>query len=252
MANSSTVNTLLTTIRQRFDHVNSTTFDDTTELKPWIRDSLKQLYEIIVGRWQDWYTVPSVLTLKKYQESYQLPQNFRAMVQVYMLYTNNVVASGSPTGPYYREPLMPFTMKEYGRYTSQAVYVRQWPLLYRIMNQKIYFTPTSTMDLQNAIEYWYVPQWMPPPDDDMPIDTELPNGFEEWVVADVMIKMATKLRESDRIQPLQSQKAELLDRVKSGAATRNGDAPMMTDVYNFPRWTWLNSTPGGPANWSPP
>lgn len=252
MANSSTVNTLLTTTRQRFDHVNSQTFDDTTELKPWIRDSLKQLYEIVVQRWQDWYTVPAVMTLKQFQESYPLPANFRYMAQVYMLYTNNTTSNGTPTAPYYREPLLPFTMKEYGRFTSQSLYIRQWPLLYRIMNSKLYLTPAPSQDLINAIEYWYVPTWQPPIDDDAPIDQELPNGFEEWVVLDTMIKMATKLRENDRISAMQQQKAEILDRVKSGGSVRTGDAPMMTDIYNYPRWTWLNATPGGPANWNPP
>ena len=241
MANSQSINTLVTTIRQRSNQVNSVTFDDTTELKPWIKQSLAQLYEILVSRWNNFYTVPRVLSLLQGQDAYSLPSDFRAMVNVYLLFNNGQ----------YRQQLQLCTEEEYGKYGPQTVGTYgYWPFAYFIQRSTLFLTPAPQQDYYNAIEFQYVPQYSAPLLDYSPIDDVLPNGYEEWVVLDVLLKMngKTRLLNGDDIA---RQKMDQEKRLVAAAAVRDGQAPIMKDIYLADQGsTWRYGTPSGPQTWA--
>ncbi len=239
MANSQTINSLVALVRTRTDQVNSTTFDDETDLKPWIRASLAQLYELLTSRWLDYYTISRPISLLANQQSYSLPPDFRAMCDVYLLYN-----AGK-----YRERLQVFPPNQLGRYSNENLW-RRWPMFYRIQRNQIFFTPPPDRDLANAIEIMYVPQYKAPLLDFSTIDDILPNGWDEWVVLDVMEKMNIKLRLD--LTPVQQAKAQMAQRLLAASSVRDGEAPQMMDSYIYPRWTWLNGIPSGPFQWVAP
>jgi hypothetical protein len=230
--NAATVNTLATMIRQRTDETNAANLDDTTELKPWIRASLAQLYEIMVSRWKDWNVASTTLSLLANVESYALPDDCRAINKVYMLYSSGA----------YREPLPVFTMQDFGRFSNQNLY-RSWPAMYRVMRNKLYLTPAPAAAYANVVEVWYTPQFTATVSDDDPIDATLPNGFEEWVVLDVCIKIRDKFRLD--ATSFKQERAAVEDRLVAGASLRTGDAPVMVDAFSAPQWTWFNGAPSG-------
>lgn len=241
--NSASVLTIVAEARRRFDQRNSTTFNDSIELIPWTRDSLKQIYEIVTQAWRDWYTVRRPMSLSGGVERYSLPSDVRALVGVYMVYNNGV--TGQPGA--YKELLHEMPRSDWGRYGTSNIW-RRWPMLYRMQNKDLYFTPVPSIDYVNAIELQYVPQWRGPLLDWTPIDDVLPNGWEEWVVLDVAIKMAVKLK-MDTDAFLQ-QKMEIQKRIVQGAASRTAEPPKKRDIYSYSRYTWYNGTPGGPATWA--
>lgn len=238
MANSQSVVTLVSLIRARSDQTNSTTFDDATELRPWVKQSLLQLNEILIQQWRDYYLVRKPLSLLAGQEMYSLPPDFRAMQDVFLLY--NYGRS--------RVRLRLFAPNRASR--SKYVIQSAAPVAYRILRNQIWFTPIPQRDVANAIELHYTPFFHPPLLDYSPIDDVLPNGWDEWVVLDVMEKMNNKLR----LDPTQTQRAkqEMLSRLLAGAHNRDGEPPVMLDVSGRKDSIVFMGTPSGPATWVGP
>lgn len=243
MPNSASVQQLVGQVRTRIDVQNAPLFSDQFELIPWVRDSHKQLYEIITQRWLDWYTIRRPMSLAAGTDSYSLPPDFRAMKAVYMVYTN----TGGVANNGYREELRQFGRAEWGRYNYTATN-RQWPFAYYIQNNRMLMTPVSVQDYVNAMELQYVPQYKGPVLDWTPIDPILPNGWEEWIVLDVMLKMGSKARFN--VAQVQQDKMEIEKRVITGASSRSADPPQMRDVNAIPSYNWWAGTPGGPATWA--
>lgn len=247
MASSLSVQQLVALVRTRTGELNSPTFDDTTELKPWLRQSMAQLYEILVSRWQDWYVVVRPLSLIANQESYSLPNDFREMTAVYLLYNQNV------NRPPYREKLRNCTDEEWGAFNSGnfGMYSYTFPMWYQIKRQQIYFTPGPQQDMPNVIEFHYTPAFSGPLLDYTPIDPILPAGWDEWVVLDTIQKMRGKMNLD--IEDLMKAKSEQQARLIAAASIRGGDAPRMTDVMSSGRRpSWAYGLPSGPAYWSAP
>ena len=234
MANSSTVNSLLLEIRQRTDRVNATNLDDETELKPWIRKSASHLYELMVKGGDDWYTVSSVLSLVAGQDTYTLPADFRHMVQVYMFYN-----AGK-----YRRPIDTFTARQKAG-SMYPTYNDYWWMRYKLQRNKIIFTPVPGNSITNAVELNYVPQYVEPDSDEAPFDDVLPNGWEEWVVLDVCIKIRTKQRQDTA--DMRQDRAAMERLIIVGSAYRDSGLQMMTDM-DSPYYTGLGfGAPSGPA-----
>ncbi len=235
MANSQSVVTLVSLIRARSDQTNSTTFDDTTELRPWVKQSLLQLNEILIQQWRDYYVVKKPLSLIANQEMYSLPPDFRAMQDVFVLY-------GKGSGRFRLRSFSPNRSVSQNYLTTAAA-----PAAYRILRNQIWFSPMPQRDIANAIELHYTPHFHAPLLDYTSIDEVLPNGWEEWVVLDVMEKMHNKLR----LDPSQTQRAkqEMLNRLLSGAHDRDGEPQVMVDVRGR-ALAGFNGIPSGPAVWA--
>jgi hypothetical protein len=170
-------------------------------------------------------------------ERYTLPSDFRSMQAVYMLFQAGQV----------RMKLTSFTREEYGPPNNGLTQAR-WPLKYIIQGGRIIFTPRPSADALNAVEFMYTPQWNGPLLDWSPIDMTLPNGWEEWVVLDVLQKMRTKLN-LDTSDVMQA-KMEMTARVIAAASKRSGDPPQMRDIYTVQTNPWYNSNPSGVGTWA--
>lgn len=235
MSNGTTLNQLVTRVRTRGDVVGSSTFDDAVELKPWIKGSLSQFHEILVQRFKDYYAQSVVLSFIANQDSYALPSDFRIMREVYAFTGSNFT----------RQRLRSFECEEYGG--GANVY---GPLRYRIVRNSIVFSPVPPRSSYNAISLSYTPHWRTPLLDYSAIDEVFPNGWEEWVVLDVLQKMNVKARILNMDDILKS-KAMVEDRVIRGAFHRSGTAPRMRNRYAGNDYIGGFAGPG-PIYWASP
>lgn len=237
MANIQTINRLVTRIRQRSDQLNSATFDDASELKPWLRGSLSQLYEIMNQRAEDYYTTARPISLMQGQEAYSLPSDFRSMADMWVL----------QNGGSSRRQMRNFSPDEFGQ-------IRSGDYRYRLMRNLLFIQPVPAADFHNALEMHYIPHYRAPLLDYSPIDDVLPDGWEEWAVLDVMQKMSVKTRLQNMDDILKS-KAQIEARLVAGASIRDGFAPVMRDGMRARRNNWpyqLTSQPNGPLYWAIP
>lgn len=243
MANVANINGLVLRIRQRTDQINSTTYDDATELKPWIKDSLAQLYEVLCSRWQDYYTISRPLSLIGGQAAYSLPADFRALDSVWMMYNQGQSR--------YQLNQFEADMMDQLQQPSQFYGYGFQPTQYRIIRNLLWILPVINQDAQNAVEIFYVPQYQAPLLDYTSIDDILPNGWEEWCVLDVMQKMAVKSRLIDINSVIQAQQSTER-RLLAAASVRSGIAPRMRDAMR-PRFMYGPATaPQGAVYWSAP
>jgi hypothetical protein len=241
MANAACINDLVLKVRQRADQINSTTYDDATELKPWLRDSLSQLYEILVSRWQDYYTVARPISLIAGQLAYSLPADFRALDSVWMLY--NAGQARTQLEQFEQDELDQLCMpKSFSSFANA-------PCKYRVIRNLLYILPAYGIDVRNAIEIFYVPQYQKPLLDYTSLDDVLPNGWDEWIVLDMLEKMAVKTRLID-VASVGNSKSQMQTRLLAAASIRTGTAPRMRDATR-PKTIWGGpSSPSGPAYWS--
>lgn len=236
MANAATINLLVRRVRQRADQINSMTFDDATELKLWLRGSLAQLYEILTDRWSDWYVINRPMSLAAGAMSYALPADFRALHDVF-------IVGGMGSARWRLKQLQPEEMTQ-----SLSPSNLNIPLGYRLMRDMLYVLPKPVSDAPNALEIWYTPEYRAPLLDYTPISDVLPNGWEEWVVLDVLIKMCHKTRLLN-MEALERERARVETRLVGHAAIRSNDAKVMRDIYAERDRSYLPIVPQGPAYW---
>lgn len=233
------LNQLVSRVRQRSDQINSQTFDDASELKPWIRGSLAQLYDMLCLRAGDYYTTCRPLSLIAGQEAYPLPSDFKSLTDVYVLYSGGKDRLRIPS----------FNIDDFGRLNDPGP--AGAPVGFRIMRNLIYVQPTPVGDYYNAMEIHYVPHYRAPLLDYTSIDEVLPNGWEEWVVLDVLQKMSVKARllnMDDILKTKQAQEVRLLQ----SASIRDAYAPVMRDGYAERGNMRTVGAPMGPIYWSIP
>lgn len=246
MANVANINALVLKVRQRADQINSTTYNDATELKPWLKDSLAQLYEVLCSRWQDYYTIVRPLSLVAGQSTYSLPADLRALDSVWMMHNQGKS----------RVEMQQFEPDEMDRMQgpwSAGLCGNVRAYKYRLMRNRLWILPTPTLDAKNALELFYTPQYQPPLLDYTSIDDVLPNGWEEWVILDMLSKMAVKTRLID-LSSVETLRAATERRLLAAASIRSGVAPVMRDGTRRKIFYGGagNTTPQGAAYWSAP
>lgn len=240
MPNSMTVNTLTALVRQRSDQINSTSYDDESELKPWIRGSLAQLYALLCRRAVDYYTTCRPISLTAGQEAYSLPSDFQALQDVFMLFN----------GGQQRRQLRSYSVDLHGA-LNQPLNYSSPQYQYRIMRNLLFIQPVPLRDVQNALEIYYTPQYRAPLLDYTPCDDVMPNGFEEWVVLDVLQKMSVKTR-LQNMDDITKTKAMIQQQIMATAQIRDSFAPVMRDGMRSRSTYQQSAIASGPLYWAIP
>lgn len=240
MPNSMTINQLVTLVRQRSDQINSSTFDDESELKPWVRGSLAQLYALLCRRAVDYYTTCRPISLMAGQEAYSLPSDFQSLQDIFLLYS----------GGQSRMQLRSFGVDQFGALNNLSL-AQNRTYQYRLQRNLIFLQPVPTVDAYNALEIYYTPQYRPPLIDYSPLDDVLPNGFEEWVVLDVLGKMSIKTR-LQNLDDIRKTQGVIQQQVMASAQIRDSFAPVMRDARRPNRMMPGYAAPGGPLYWCIP
>lgn len=213
-----------TQARQRADMENSKFVSD-AELLTYINNSIAELHDLLVATYgPDYYIESTSFATVTNTDSYTLPANF------YKLKGVDVLVSGTD---YYS--LRPFNFNERNKNQYGSTGILGAPeLRYRLSGNNIKFSPTPVA--AHAIKLWYVPIATA-----LVLDTDSYadfNGYIEYVITDVAIKMLQK-EESD-VSILSAQKMDLRKRIENMAQNRDAEQPdSVSDIYaeNDEFWT---------------
>lgn len=209
-----TLSYLDTKVRQRAD-MEGSEFISTTEMYGYINDSYKELYDLLVGKFEDYYLADPLEFTISSGSTYDLPSDFYKIIGLDF----KVSASDYQT-------VFPFTFADRNRRrVTDKLRGLYTVARYRILGDKLRFVPED--QCQGTYRLWYVPKAT---DKTLGTDTiEGVNGWEEYIIVDAAIKCMQK-EESD-VNVLMSQKMALIKRIEEMAQNRDaGHSQRVTDV----------------------
>ena len=208
--------------RLRSDMVHSN-FVSESELKLYVNSSVKELYDLLVSTYDDYYIkAPLEFTVTGTQDGYSLPTDFYKLRGL----DRSIDSSGSASSWWTVDN---FNFAERNRYNYQAALVRIFPLVkYRVFGSNLKLIPQT--NAAGLYQLWYVPKCPELVADSDEFDGI--SGWEDYVVVDAAIKMLQK--QEDDVSVLVAQKEALKMRIEAMAADRDAGTPeRITDArYN--------------------
>ena len=209
MANTKTLLELRTESRQRADQENSDFISD-AELTGYINASYGEWYDIIVSRFEDYFTLDVELTIASGSSTLTLPTDFHKLRGVDFKLSNN---------DFYNLQKFNFNQRNvYSNRNLTRIATNRFNRVYRIIGS----SDVQVLPEDNApgtYKLWYVPIFTPLVSDSDTVNGY--NGWEEYIIVDAAIKMMQK-EESD-VSVLMVQKQALLERIQSAAQNRDFD-----------------------------
>lgn len=204
-------------VRERADMVNSNFVLD-PELTVYINNSAKELYDILVSRFEDQflYTDPSTFDTPTATITSEADNWFSVSDNVYKLRGVDKQISGDRW-----ITLTRFNFNERNTFLNQGprAYMGQTAVQYRLMDQKILILPKNSS--VGTYRYWYIPKFVEMTDAiDLPASMDM---WSEYIVVDSAIKCLTK-EESDT-SALQLAKQQLTQRIEAMASNRDAGMP---------------------------
>ncbi len=214
MASVVTLEQLQTRALERADMTN-TSFVTTSRLNEYINASARELYDLLVSSYgQNYYASSATITLSGSNGANALPGDFYQLLGV-------DVRDGS-SGDWTNVRPFSFPDRNMKQSTSGCISDSQ----YMLRGNNIVFIPTPPATAQAQI--WYVPALPTLTGSAETFDGV--NGWEEYIVIDVAIKMLNK-EESDT-SVLRKEKEAIKDRITLMAATRDqANSFEIIDVY---------------------
>lgn len=198
--------------RQRADMVGSQFVTD-SEWNLYINQSYKELYDLLVTVYEDYYVEQDTFTTDGSTQRYDLPTDFyKALGVDCSLGPNNNA----------KVTLQKFDFVERNRYVYPNItstFMGVFNLRYRINGSKLMFIPTPSSG--QTITLWYIPRVST-----LLNDTDIAdgvNGWTEYIIVDAAIKAMQK-QESD-VSVLMAQKQMLKQRIEESAINRDAGAP---------------------------
>jgi hypothetical protein len=218
-----TLATLTLAARQKADMVNSTFIED-PEWKDYINNSYAELYDLLVSRFEDYYSKSLNFTVASGSTTYALPSDF------YKFRGLDYQISGTDY-----ITVRKFNFEERNKINRvltrglRGVSDRQ----YRIMGQNILFYPTDKA--QGSYRMWYVPRFTPLANSFDTLGDVM--DFHEYITTDAAIKALVK-EESDP-SALMIHKNELKARIEAMASNRDTQPDRISDVTLYTDADWI-------------
>jgi hypothetical protein len=221
-----TLASLITQTRQRADIEGSQVVTD-SELTGYINSSIKELYDILVSTYEDYYLSETTATVTT-GDSITLPTDFYKLRGL-------DYAEGSV---YYQ--VLPFKFNQ--RNQQNVELFSATPAVksrYRVQGSVIKLVPATAA--AGTYRVWYIPRAT-----ELSLTTDTfdgINGWEEFVIVDAAIKCMVK--QELGTQELEKQKRDLIRRIEAMAPNRDADAPACIKdndehMYSFlDRRRWL-------------
>lgn len=229
-----TVGNVVIECRQRCDKVNSLFYSD-QEMISMVSQSYKELYDIIIQKFGDDYYVadPYSFTTTNGDQFYALPSDFYKLLGVEV-----ALNYGDPNS---WVSLKEFNFAQRNLYNFPNVYTMYGitNLRYRLNGNNLYIVPIPSAG--QFVRIWYSPR---PNQLINSTDTlDAISGYEEYIVADVCIKMLAK-EESD-VSVFAAQKQALLQRIIEAAENRDVGMPQTVTDARRMNFSWSDPNDGG-------
>lgn len=222
-----TAQNLMDRARQRVDAVGSTFFTDSSELLPWCSESYKELYDLMVDAYEDYFLTAATVTATASTATTALPTGFNKLRRM------DVAFDGI------RVPLKRIELADQVLDNTAQTWDRGVDIRYNIEGTNIRWNPIPSAT--TTVNIFYIPL----ADILTATSTAIATVAEQWaeyIVVDLAIKMRTK-EESDAA-PLLQQKLMLKQRILESAPVRDaGQARSVVDVRSneeLPAHFWLN------------
>jgi hypothetical protein len=230
--------------QQKADRVNSQ-FVTLPEWNFFINLSIKELYDLLITAYEDYFIAPRLVFDTDGSDSYDLPNgaNYNGAPAFYKVYGVDLGLNSSQQAWL---TMKKFNFIDRNRYvypqlTSTILGV--WNLAYRVMGDKIFFIPTPSA-LQN-IGLWYFPR-----KDNLLQETDVLDGFSGWesYVICRAAKYALDKEESDTSK-IDAEILYMKERIEE--TSQNRDAGMGDTISNTRSrsntWGWGGANGyGGP------
>lgn len=229
-----TVGNIKTECRQRTNKESSDFYTE-QEMASMVSQSYKELWDILAQKFGDDYFVatPYTYTTGQDVQLYQLPSDFKALL--------GVEVALNPTDPNSWITLRPFEFiqRNLWNYPNVYTFYGVTNMRYRLNGNNIMIVPITQSG--QTLRIWYVPR-----PNQLIYDTDTVDaiaGWEEYIVADVCIKMLGK-EESD-VSLYMVQKQALLKRIEEAAENRNIGEPETVSDAKQRNFGWSNPSEGG-------
>ena len=224
MSNTVTLLQLKTQSRERADMENSDFISD-SELTSYINSSYAELYDLLVSRYEDYFTTETTQTVASGASSFTLPTDFYKLRGLDLALDNS---SNNYT------PVPRFNWNNRNANVSRLL-SGQFNVSYRIVGGNMELVPTDSASGDYRI--YYVPIYTPlVADTDTAVTAVSNQSWHEYVIVDVAIKMLSK--EESSTTHLEREKMALIDRIESAARNRDANQPETvsdtTSLYNDP------------------
>lgn len=187
------------------------------ELDSYINASVSHLYDLLIEVDPSRYLTQGTISVVSGTESYNLPADFYRAISV------NIPVSSSPTGFILGRRI---NWQERHYYYNNVTSTKQ-NTFYAIRGGQIWFWPPPTWT--DSVQLDYVPVYTT-----LSMDTDTfdaVNGYEEWVIADVLAKCAAKA--SDDAGPWLSQRDQMENRIKAGGDIDRARPKTVSNI-----WYW--------------
>ncbi len=214
MANTITLLQLRTQARERADMENSE-FISPEELLSYINQSYAELYDILVGRFEDYYTLNTTIVVPNGSSQIPLPTDFYKLRGVDL-------ALDSSENNYTPVPRFNFNNRNIRNANVSRLLSGQFNISYRIVGDNVELVPTDSS--QGTYRIWYVPIYTPLVlDTDTVVASVSNQGWHEYIIIDAAIKMLDK--EESSTTHLEKQRAALEKRIESMGRNRDANQP---------------------------
>ena len=216
-----TVANLVLEAQQRCNKENSQ-FYTQQELISMVSQSYKELYDVVVTAYGDDYylATPYTYLTGQNQQMYPLPNDFYKLLLVEVAL--------NPTDPNSYVTIRQFMLREKNKwnYPNQYTMFGITNIRYRLEGNNLMIVPQTQGG--QTLRIWYVPR-----PNQLIYPTDLVDGisgWEEYIIADVCIKMLVKEESNEQAQAFAQQKAAMMKRLEDMANNRNiGEPQQVTD-----------------------
>lgn len=217
---------LRTAILQRADMENSNFVSD-AELNSYINNSIEELYDLIVSRYEDYYTESVQFTITAGQDGYAFPNAIYKMRGL-------DVQSGSDW-----LTVDKFNFEERNRGQQHLLLATVYAdIRYRLIGSTIKLVPAD--QAPGTYRLWYIPRFTDLVNDSDTLQSDLEQWYD-YIVVDCAIKVLTK-EESDPSVFI-AQKVALTNRIQNMASNRDAGQPetvtrIRNRFYDDEQWFW--------------
>lgn len=203
-----------------------------------INQSARELYDLLITVYEDYFISPRVMFTTDGSYQYDLPNgdNYSGAEPFYKMYGVDCGLDSSTNAWVTLRKFDFISRNQYVYPQITSTFLGVFNLQYRVLGDKIMFIPTPAAN--QVIGLWYFPRLPTLLQDTDVFDTI--SGWSEYIIVDAAIK-ALRKEESDT-SVLMAQKQALLERIQTTASNRDAGQPDTISNTRMNNWNWS----GGP------